>query len=251
MDDMELALDFRRPNADLACPSLEQAERLLACYQTALGHELPNRLVAIQGLARMLETLAGDQLDAEAREMLDNLASLTRRADELVRALASIGRLRRELKAGGTAAPGEVAAEAATEMNLLSPGRPIEYHGESALPLLTVSRGALHQLLLHLLRNAVQAAVADRPLRIELAVRRVADGVEFRVADNGGGLDGAQAERLFEPFRSTDAEHHGLGLFLVRQVVAEVGGALRVHSEPGRGTTITVLLREGSARGAC
>jgi signal transduction histidine kinase len=242
MDDMDIVLDFRHlGDADSSRSSQEQAERLLACYQAALGHELPNKLVAIQGLARTLESLARDHLDKDERQLLDNLASLTRRTDELVRSLAAMGRLRRELQGGGSSAPGDVAAEAATEMNLLSPGRPIEYDCPNALPLLAVPRGALHQVLTQLLRNAVQSAVVDRPLRIALELRHVAGGVEFRVTDNGRGLDDTHADGLFDPFRSGNPERHGLGLFLVRQVVAEVGGMMRVQSELGRGTTITVL----------
>jgi signal transduction histidine kinase len=244
---MDLSLDFRSTMS--ARSDLAEAERLLGCYQMALGHGLPNRLVAIQGLARMLEQILADQLDAEVRELVDNLASLTRRADELVRSLASIGRLRRELREGGTADPGEVATEVATEMNLLSPGRPIEYH-VAALPILAVPRAALHLVLLHLLRNAVQSGAAGRPLRVELDVRRIGDDIAFRISDNGSGLDESLADRLFEPFRSSDAERQGLGLFLVRLVVAELGGAIRVQSEPGRGTTITVLLRVQPAHSA-
>jgi two-component system nitrogen regulation sensor histidine kinase GlnL len=245
MDDMDIVLEFCRVvDIDQTRAALDQAERLLGCYQTALGHELPNRLVAIQGLARLL---ASDHLSEEERHLLDRLASLTQRTDELVRALAVIGRLGRELKAGGCSVPDEVAAEAATEMNLLSPGRPIEYHKTDFLPLLAVPRGALHQVLLHLLRNAVQSAVADRPLRIVLALRRVAGGVEFRVTDNGRGMEDSQADTLFDPLRSSTTARHGLGLFLVRQIVAGVGGRLRVESEVGHGTTVTVLFHAAGA----
>ncbi|MBV9849918.1 MAG: HAMP domain-containing histidine kinase [Armatimonadetes bacterium] len=239
---MDLVYDFRRETDSPPGAAAEQAERLLACFQAGLGHELPNRLVALQGTARMLEALAGDRLDGETRQLLGNLASLARRTDELARALAAVGRLRRELKAGGTAVPDEVVAEAAAETNLLSPGRPVEYHLGGALPVLPVPRGVLHQVLLQLLRNAVQAAVAGRPPRVRLSAERVAGGVEFRVADNGRGLDDSQAERLGEPFRSAGPDRQGLGLFLVRQLVAEWGGVLRLHSEPGRGTTVSVLV---------
>jgi signal transduction histidine kinase len=237
---MELALDFRSSATDPIRSALALAERLLNCHQFALGHELPNRLVGIQGLARLLLLEAG--LPGEVRGLLENLASLTQRADELVRAVSALGRLQREGTTGGPTAPGEAVIEAATQVNVLSSGRPIEYHLEADLPSLPVSRDGLHQVLLHLLRNAVQAADAVRPLRVQISARRVPEGVELTVTDNGRGLEEGRAERLFEPFASSDGGL-GLGLFLVRQVVASWGGALRVCSVPGQGTTVTLLIR--------
>jgi signal transduction histidine kinase len=244
---MEIALDFLRPcGADPARPALEHAERLLACFQTALGHELPNRLVALQGLARMLQMEEG--IGAEARQLLESLAAQARRADELVRALAAVGRLRREARAGGPADPAEVVVEAAVEANLLSRSRPVEYHLAEPLPLLPVSRAGLHRALLELLSNAVRSGVAGRPLAVRLCARPAEGGVEFRVADNGRGLDEARASRLFEPFcPGQEGAGHGLGLFLVRQLVAEWGGALRVQSAPGQGTAVAVLVRSAAA----
>jgi signal transduction histidine kinase len=237
---MEFVLDFQAPpGSDPARAPLDTAERLLACFQFALGHELPNRLVAIQGLARYL--LLEEGLSQDVRDLLDNLAGLTRKADELVRALAAAGRLWRDGWTGGPTAPGEVVLEAATEVNLLSPGRPVEYHLGPDLPPLPVPRGGLHQVLTQLLRHAVAAADPARPLRVRLTAERVPGGVELTVADNGRGLDEPRAAGLFEPFAAGDEA--GLGLFPVRLAVAGWGGALRVRSEPGQGTAVAVLIR--------
>jgi signal transduction histidine kinase len=100
----------------------------------------------------------------------------------------------------------------------------------------------LHQVPLQLLRNAVQAALAGCPSRVRLTAERLVGGVQFRVTDNGRGLDDIQAERLGEPFRPAGPDRQGLGWFIVRQFVAEWGGVLRLHSEPGHGTTVTVLV---------
>src|SRR5947209_3860755 len=67
-------------------------ERLLACYQQALGHDLPNKLVALQGLARLLDQELAEQLSGEAREWLARILGLTREIDTQVRALADVGR---------------------------------------------------------------------------------------------------------------------------------------------------------------
>jgi signal transduction histidine kinase len=132
----------------------------------------------------------------------------------------------------------------------------VTYHVEGPLPPLPVRPGALHQALLQLLRNAVRSGAPGRPLRVELSVRRVDGGVEFRVADNGRGLDEARAARLFEPFTPGEgSDGPGLGLFLVRQLVGDWGGGLRVRSAPGQGTTVAVRVAaaagpDGRSQGA-
>jgi signal transduction histidine kinase len=218
----------------------DHAGPLLACFQEALGHQLPNHLVAIQGLARLLEEGEGASLSPEGRKQLGRLADLARGTDRLVRALAEVGRLCREARSGEPAVPEEVAREAAAEVNLLYGGPPIVYDFPGDLPAVGVSRQSLYQVLVQLLRNAVRA-VAERPGgQVGVGARPAPDGVEVWVADNGCGLPSSSPGHLFAPFQRADGA--GLGLFLVRQVTAAWGGRLRVESEAGRGTRVTLLI---------
>jgi signal transduction histidine kinase len=219
----------------------EQAEKLLACFQKALGHELPNQLVALQGLARMLEKEQSSRLDEEGRTLLGRLACLAQRADQLVRALAELGRLCRDPEPAVALSLTEAASEAVAEVKVLCPGSFIEYHLQDRMPVVMLPRRALHQVLLQLLRNAAQATVPARSLRIEVGAQTRSDGVELWVADNGRGLKETQLRQLFEPFPG-GAGGMGLGLFLVRQLVAAWGGAVCVHSEPGQGARFGVLI---------
>jgi two-component system sensor histidine kinase FlrB len=108
------------------------------------------------------------------------------------------------------------------------------------VPPLPVSRRSLQAVLVELLGNAVRAA-AGRPLRVEVGGRRTPAGVEWWVTDDGRGLPPALQGCLFAPFATGGGV--GLGLFLVRQAAAAWGGAVRVRSEPGAGTTVTLLVR--------
>jgi len=81
--------------------------------------------------------------------------------------------------------------------------------------------------------------------------KRSPAAAEFWVRDNGRGLSPERLPRLFEPFASVFSEDSedagpGLGLFLVRQLVAGWGGAIRVRSESGRGTTFTLLVPDAA-----
>jgi signal transduction histidine kinase len=220
----------------------ESSDQLLACYQQALGHELPNLLVSLQGLARLLAEEQGTRLDPEGRALVDRLAELARRADTLARTTAAVGRACRQSGEYGPVSLTDAAREALAEVNLLSTGQGVEYDVADDLPVLTVSRAALHQLFVQVFANAARAGVASRPLKVIVSARRSPVGVELRIADNGRGIPAEYRQRLTEPFRTGNGL--GLGLFLVRQLVAGWGGALRVTSEPGSGTTVTILFRE-------
>jgi signal transduction histidine kinase len=237
---MDLQYDFGPDPMNATRRGAEQLERLLGCFQKAVGHELPNQLVALQGLARLIELEQADRLDEEGRVHLRRLADLARRTDGLVRTLAEVGKLTRDSGPSERASLSEAAHEAAAEINLTAADWSIGYAIEPEAAVLPVSRRSLRMVLVHLLRNAIQAG-GGRALCVEVGSRHIAGGVELWVKDNGRGLPECMAPRLFECFAGGGTA--GLGLFLIRQIVAGWGGAIRVHSEPGAGTTFTVLVR--------
>src|SRR4051812_4631173 len=109
---MELHCSFEPTATTEAECERRRAEALLACYQHFLGHDLPNRLVAAQGLARLLLDELGPVLDADARDMLERLADLVLLADVETRRLAGIGRLHRDVGPATATPLGDVVHEA-------------------------------------------------------------------------------------------------------------------------------------------
>jgi len=109
------------------------------------------------------------------------------------------------------------------------------------LPEVSASRGGLEQLFLNLFTNALDAMPAGGRLKVRA---RTTDGgrLEVKVADTGSGIPAEQLKRIHEPFYTTKEEGFGLGLAICRSIVWENDGEMRIESQPGRGTTITVLL---------
>ena len=115
----------------------------------------------------------------------------------------------------------------------------------------------IHQVVMNLGTNALQASrspgvvsVTLAPLTLD-APRHATSGdlsageyLELVVRDEGTGIEASQVERIFDPFFTTKAVGGGtgLGLSLVHGIVAELRGVIDVQSEPGRGSTFTVLL---------
>ena len=105
-------------------------------------------------------------------------------------------------------------------------------------------RAQLRRAVLNLAKNAVQAATAAGHRgrgAVRLSVRRRSDELELAVWNRGKEIPAATCERLFEPFFTTREKGIGLGLALVREIVADHGGRVEVASASGE-TTFTLVL---------
>lgn len=104
----------------------------------------------------------------------------------------------------------------------------------------------IHQVIKNLIDNAIK--FSPRGTTATVTLRPGADGQEIAVADHGQGIAAGEMGRLFKPFSRTstlptDGEHcTGLGLSLCRAIVNAHGGIIRVDSQFGHGTTVTVSL---------
>ena len=114
------------------------------------------------------------------------------------------------------------------------------------LPAVVVVPEQILQVFLNLILNAAEAGG-------ELAISTHARGDRAAVifADTGHGMSTEQVRRVFDPFYSTKSGdgHVGLGLFVSHEIVRQHGGVLTADSVPERGSTFTVALPIGQARG--
>ncbi len=108
------------------------------------------------------------------------------------------------------------------------------------LPLVQVDGVQIQQVMLNLIRNAIDAMDETEPERRYVVVRTAArddDEVEVSVADHGCGLPEGSEHRLFEPFFTTKEGGIGMGLSISRSIVAAHGGRMWFESNPDGGTT--------------
>jgi signal transduction histidine kinase len=111
---------------------------------------------------------------------------------------------------------------------------------DDGLPAVRADRDQILQVLLNLVRNALEAMPAGGTLR--LGARQDGDAVAFSVSDTGPGIPGADLGRIFEPYFTTKEGGTGLGLAIARRIVEEHGGRLDVTSIAGEGATFTLRL---------
>ena len=112
-------------------------------------------------------------------------------------------------------------------------------------PLVLADRIQIQQVLLNLIRNAIEAMhdAHRRELTVSTHAVPLESLVEIRVADTGSGIAPEIAAQLFQPFVTTKPQGMGVGLSICRTIVEAHGGKIRVESEPGQGTTFRLTLR--------
>jgi PAS domain S-box-containing protein len=101
---------------------------------------------------------------------------------------------------------------------------------------------AFHQVLLNLLTNAADALEQRDDPHIDIVVQPLPGAVQVQVIDNGGGLSESEQRNLFRPFYTSKSHGTGLGLVIVRKMLAKMNGAIRIDSKRGLGTTVTMTL---------
>jgi nitrogen-specific signal transduction histidine kinase len=130
------------------------------------------------------------------------------------------------------------------------------------LPATCASAAQLRQIVMNLITNASDA-IGGRDGVIRVSTRRVSVGgapvttaeslsgggyVALEVSDTGCGMSRETQERLFDPFFTTKSAGRGLGLAVVSGIVRSLGGAIRVTSDLGKGSTLQILLPCGETR---
>jgi two-component system, NtrC family, sensor histidine kinase HydH len=116
----------------------------------------------------------------------------------------------------------------------------IALHKDPSLPLVEHDSDQIHQVLLNLLLNALQAIGPEG--KVEVTLRQQGTNVMVEVADNGRGIRPEDLPNIFRPFYTTKGEGTGLGLSLARRIVEDHQGRIDVSSAVGHGTTFSVIL---------
>ena len=111
---------------------------------------------------------------------------------------------------------------------------------DEPLPELEFDSGQIHQVLLNLLLNAVQACSEGGSVSVEFASDE--NTVTVSVSDTGKGIAPAVLPNIFRPFFTTKGDGTGLGLSLARRIVEDHGGRLEATSELGKGSCFTLTL---------
>jgi signal transduction histidine kinase len=240
---MVKALLAREESLREAQTRLLQTERLAAIGRMAahVSHEVRNPLSSIGLNVELLE----EELVSAERETKELLGAIRREIERLRGVTEEYLRVAR--LPNPHLLPEHIGDIVQSALALLEPelaraGVKLDLQVEEDLPLVAMDEAQIRQVLINLVKNAREAMPNGGSLQV--AAHRAADGgVELSLRDEGVGMDAEHKERIFDLFYTTKQRGSGLGLPLTQQIVVAHGGQIRCESEPGRGTTFTLLSR--------
>jgi len=205
---------------------------------TGLAHEIRNPLAGIAGVIEIV----GRDLPASspARAVVKDVRLEIGRISRTLTDLLETARPRRpEVRRSNLNTTVEHAVMLARQQVLSRPIQ-IELQKDPALPEVEHDSDQIHQVLLNLLLNAVQAMERTGTVRVEVSSRENCACVVVR--DDGRGISTQNLPNIFRPFYTTRGDGTGLGLSLARRIVEDHHGRIEVSSVAGKGSQFTVLL---------
>jgi two-component system, LuxR family, sensor kinase FixL len=242
----------REEEARRSTDRLIHVSRLATMGEMAAGiaHELNQPLTAIANYARACERfmdLPEPDL-AEIRDASHEIAGEAMRAGEIIRRLRQLVR-----KEDSERKPSDLNAiveelQILTQADARAHDTRLSFELEPDLPTVVVDRVQITQVLLNLVRNALEALSGESAgkRQITLSTRRAGHGdVEVSVCDNGPGVDPRILDRLFDPFSTTKANGTGLGLPMSRTIIQSHGGTVTHVPAQARGACFRITLPAG------
>jgi two-component system, LuxR family, sensor kinase FixL len=217
---------------------------------SALAHEINQPLSAIANYLKGAKRLLDGRSDDDSKTVG---GAIEKAAEQALRAGQIIRRLRDFVARGENERRIESLSKLIEEANALAlvgakeHGVRVRLQIDRTQDLIFADKVQIQQVLLNLLRNAIEA-VADQDRRELVISTRPSDDdmVEVSVADTGAGINAAISAQLFQPFITTKAQGMGVGLSISRTIVEAHGGRIWTEPNPGGGAVFKFTLRQAT-----
>src|SRR6266404_2511855 len=257
--ELEQRVEERTREREAALAQVHEMQKVESLGQLTGGvaHDFNNLLMAVLGNLELLRKTVADE--AKVLRLIDGAIQGAERGASLTKRMLAFAR-RQELKPETVDIPNLVDSMVQMLRHSLGPGIQITTEFEADVPPTRVDPNQLELALLNLALNARDAMPLGGRLMISARRERVAPGavpglapgdyVRIAERDNGEGMDEATLKRATEPFFTTKGAGRGtgLGLSVVDGLVAQSGGAMRITSRQGAGTTIELWLPVSQAQ---
>lgn len=202
----------------------------LGAMSAVLAHELRNPLASLKGNAQLL----AESLDGAPRERADVVVAEAVRLERLAGGLLDFVRTGALVRA--EVDPAALARDAAAEVG----GARVEVDAAAAPARWSLDGDRFRQVLVNVLRNAIEASPADATVQARVWEERGALRVSVR--DAGPGIAAGQEQVVFEPFHTGKVRGTGLGLAVARRIVELHGGTIRAGRAEGGGAVIDMTV---------
>ena len=200
-----------------------------------VNHDVKNGLVPIRNVLRHFDEVARDQPASLAELYRERRGTL----ESSVAYLETLARNYARISPAPSREPCDVNALVEQLVHGGDPGGRLSAALGTAIPSVAADRLMLRRVLENLIGNAVES-LDGREGRVTVSTEavRAGAGVRITVADTGRGMSREELDRAFDDFFTTKPGGTGLGLSIVRRLVLDLGGTLRIETEPGAGTRV-------------
>jgi PAS domain S-box-containing protein len=239
------SLARRCHEAEERASHLDRVNRDLSRFAADTAHDLRSPLQVIAGFAQLMVRRDAHRLDEDSqRGLAIIMAAVNDMAEMIDSALAQAS------PEVGERRPGPVDCTEAARRAVQRVKTQIEAAGAVVevgdLPVVHGEPIQLGRVFQNLLSNAVKAAAPGRTPRVDISARRIADGWEISVTDNGIGVSPEDRERIFEMFTHAwgddRTEGSGIGLAICQSIVERHGGRIWVEPAPDGGSRFSFVL---------
>ena len=224
---------------------LEEAVRELEAFSYSVSHDLRAPLRAIKGFSDILQEDFGTEFDEEINEYLMLISSAGQKMDDLINALLLLSRLGQNQLEFEELCVGEVAEQIFWEMAQQESGRDFEAVFHPCEPML-VDKNLLTIMLTNLISNSIKFTRNREVAEIEFGMVEK-DGEEYYyLKDNGVGFDMRFADKLFGTFQRLHDDTYegmGIGLAIVKRIIARHDGVIFAESKKGEGAIFYFSMR--------
>ena len=248
---IDMVAELKKMNAELELQLMERTAQLEAAskeqeaFAHSVSHDLRAPLRAIDGFSRsLLDDYAG-RLDDEGKRLLNVVCDNANKMGQLIDGILVFSRAGRQKMSVGKVDMENLAAVAMDDLQRATDGRDLAVEIKQ-LPPARGDLSMLHQVWINLLDNAIKFTRSTAAARIE--VGGAAEGAElvYYVKDNGAGFDMQYADKLFGVFQRLHGQEEfegiGIGLAIVKRIIARHSGRVWMEGKTGEGATIHFAL---------
>ncbi|MEP5610672.1 MAG: HAMP domain-containing sensor histidine kinase [Cyclobacteriaceae bacterium] len=227
---------------ELERDKLKKANAELDTFLYRSSHDLRAPLTAILGLTNAIKRMTDPE---DAKEFLDLVQIKVQQADKVIKDIIT---LRKGQQVGLTISKVNVTATVSRIFDMMSSpsNNKIKLILEPEQYMLVTDQEKLDTALGNVLSNAMKYHNLDQPNpKISVMIKGIENGLELRIEDNGIGIEEKYLSKIFNMFyrANKNSQGSGLGLYLTKDAITQIGGKVEVYSKVGVGTTFKITLK--------
>lgn len=207
------------------------------------SHDLKAPIANLEGLTTLLTQRLESKMNAEEKKMMGLMDVSISKFKRTIGDLTEITKAQKEV----TLEKDHISFQTMLEDVQAEWGSPlpddIKIITHFDVPEIKYAKKNLRSILYNLVSNAIKYRAPERPLLIHINTAKKEGCTELTIADNGLGIRAENLPRLFTMFKRfhTHVEGSGIGLYIIKRIIENNGGQIKVESEEGKGTTFRIL----------